>query len=194
MSESRAGLRFKMTPRQPKRRPRRRLGSCRGGLPDNRAYAPTRGWPRTLVALSLSCSRRRSSFGAVPRHAVRPRSRAATPRGVSWHSSSKDQSRSHSVESECNRLVGRGRAVEIIDGRHRHFLGHFHHDLPAIPDPTVLLHRHAFRYRNRESYRAKAGSPRVGAIVSPTRSPGGDPAPPAPRPAPAHLTTLDATA
>ena len=32
-------------------------------------------------------------------------------------------------------LVGRGLVVKIVDERHRHFLGHFHHDLPAIPVP-----------------------------------------------------------
>ena len=52
--------------RQPGRRPRRQLGSCRGWLPDNRVCGPTSGSLWTLVALSLSCSRRRSSFGVVP--------------------------------------------------------------------------------------------------------------------------------
>ena len=118
---------------QPERRPRRQLGSCRGGLPDNRGYAPTRGWLRTLVALLLSCSRLRSSFGVVPRHAVRPRSRAAMRRGVCWHSWSKDRSR-----RSLRRVIPPSRRPRSCrrDRRPRTpSLGHFHHDLPAIPVP-----------------------------------------------------------
>jgi hypothetical protein len=108
------------------------------------------------------------SVGVVPRHAVRPRSRAAMRRGVSWILCRKIDLVGHSVESECNRLVGRGLAVEIVDERHRHFLGHFHHDLPAIPGPTVLLQRHAFRCRNRDSYTLRS---RVCLPVPPSAEP-----------------------
>jgi len=137
---------------QPERRPRRQLGSCRGGLPDNRAYAPTRGWLRTLVALSLSCSRRRSSFGVVPRHAVRPRSRAATPHGVSWHSLSIDRSR-RPLRREW---MQPSRQPQSCRRDRRRKTPSLSWPFPSRPScnsrSIVLLQRHAFRYRNRDSY------------------------------------------
>ena len=53
----------------------------------------------------------------------------------------------HSVESEGHRLVGRGAAVEIIDERHRHFLGHFYQNLPASSGLLLYCDNHG-HYRD----------------------------------------------